>query len=148
MSSGPPIDEFSFHINLRDTDAAGVVFNAAPALWAEIGIENLLRSVGMPLEDVLSRDLHYPVVSVKIDHFQPARLGQRVSICTAVVSVGRRSVEMLSIVSDSRGELVCTVRRVLVAKSRSGQPVEAEPWLRNILCEEGALSERSRKEVV
>jgi acyl-CoA thioesterase FadM len=141
-----PVDAFLMHVNLRDTDAAGVIFNTVPGLWAEIGIENLHRLVGKPLEQILPRDLHYPIVSVKIDHFKPIRLGDRVVVKTGVVKVGRRSVEMLCVMSSEDGVKLCQVRRVAVAASRSSREVEAEPWLREIVCDESALDVRRRKD--
>jgi acyl-CoA thioesterase FadM len=140
------VDSFETHVIMPDTDAAGVLYHTAPSRWAEVGFENLLRRAGMPLEDVLPRDLHYPVVSVKIDHFSPLALGRRVTVKTGVVRIGKRSVEVLAVVTDETGKLACTVRRVAVAKSRSGQEVVAEPVLAQIACSEQDLGLQDPRE--
>jgi len=138
--SGPVFDEYRRCIDLTDTDAAGVVFISSPTRWSQAGFENLLRSLGMPLEEVIPRDLHYPFVSLKIDHMAPLTLGRPVVVRTGIVRVGSRSVEVLTTVTDeTSGATACTIRRVGVAKSRSGAEVEAEQIFRDIVCEEAQL---------
>jgi YbgC/YbaW family acyl-CoA thioester hydrolase len=138
----PPLtDAFSMRVSLSDTDAARVVYMTAPADWANRGWENLLRAAGLPYEEILPRDLHYPVVSVTVQHSAPLILGTAVTVRTGIVRVGRRSVEVLSTVTDDvAGVLASTIRRVAVAKSRTGQAVEAEPLFHQLLCSEASLA--------
>lgn len=126
------VDRFDTHVSLDTTDAAGVIFAGSPIGWSELGFENLWRLAGNPLQEVISRDLHYPTVNVTVDHFRPLRLGDAITVSTWVESVGRRSVRTITEIRNDRGGLATTVRRVNVAVSRRGDVVEAEPWLRAI----------------
>lgn len=133
------VDEFQLRVSLTDTDAAGVIYVSSPARWAQVGFENLMRALGHPLEDLLQRDHHYPVVNLTIDHRSPLTLATPITVRTGVTRVGQRSVEVLSLISDQHGSLCCSVKRVCVAKSRTGKDVTAEAWFKENLCQPSEL---------
>lgn len=142
----PLVDEFQVRVNLGDTDAAGVIFMISPSTWAQVGFENLMRSAGLPLEALLPRDHHYPVVNFSIEHHAPLTLGTLLTIRTGVVQVGRRSVKIVTTVNNAEtGVLSATATRIVVAKSRTGQPVSAEDLFREVQCGEAALGLESQQ---
>lgn len=133
MTAPSCYDQFDTHVSMPETDAAGVVYATTPADWAQLGMENLLRSVGRPLEDLVGRDLHYPVVNLTIDHSARMGLGTPISVKTWVAHVGNRSVKVRTEVTPSGADgPAATCERTLVARSRTGQPVVAEDFWRQL----------------
>ena len=129
---GQIVDRFNLFVGLQDTDAARVIFAGSPFVWAEVGFENLVRDAGHPLEKLLAQDLHYPTVSIKIDHHRPLTLGMPVEVVSWVAAVGRRSVRTVTEVHDASGAAAVTITRTNVAVSRAGLDVQAEQWLREL----------------
>ena len=135
MTGGPIIDEFQTRVILSDTDAAGVIYMSAPTPWAQRGFENLLTAAGLPIDELLARDHHYPVVSFTIEHQAPLKLSTPITVRTGVLAVRNRSIEFATtITNDHTGILSCIATRIAVAKSRSGEKVVAENLFRDIIC--------------
>jgi acyl-CoA thioesterase FadM len=136
----PIVDSFRSRVILSDTDAAGIIYMTAPAAWAQSGFENLLIAAGLPIEILLGRDHHYPVVSFTIEHHAALTLGTPITVRTGVLAVGNRSVNIVTTITNDRtGILSCTATRIAVAKSRSGEKVLAEDMFRDIICSRSAL---------
>lgn len=135
MTRGPIVDEFDSRVILSDTDAAGVIYMSSPTAWSQLGFENLLIAAGLPIDQLLARDHHYPVVSFTIEHRAPLELGTPITVRTGVLAVRNRSVEFATTVTNATtGTLSCIATRIAVAKSRSGQQVFAEDLFREIVC--------------
>ena len=145
MNSGPIVDEFQTRVILSDTDAAGVIYMGSPTAWAQLGFENLLIAAGLPIDVLLARDHHYPVVSFTIEHHAPLKLSTPITVRTGVLAVRSRSIEFATtITNDITGTLACTATRIAVAKSRSGQKVLAEDFFREMVCSRTDLGLQER----
>jgi acyl-CoA thioesterase FadM len=135
MTRGPIVDEFHTRVILSDTDAAGVIYMSSPTAWAQMGFENLLIAAGLPIDELLARDHHYPVVSFTIEHHAALKLSTPITVRTGVLAVRTRSVEFATTITNGHtGILSCTATRIAVAKSRSGERVLAEDMFREIIC--------------
>lgn len=141
----PIVDEFQTRVILSDTDAAGVIYMSSPAAWSQLGFENLLIAAGLPIDVLLARDHHYPVVSFTIEHHAPLKLSTPITVRTGVLAVRARSIEFATtITNDHTGILSCTATRIAVAKSRSGEKVVAEDMFREIICSRADLGLQDR----
>lgn len=123
-------DSFDYHVALHDTDAFGVLFAGAPVGWSQIGIENLFRAAGHPVETLAAADVGYPVMSVQVDHFEPLRLGDAVRIETRIAETRSRSfLAETAVTRVADGTSAVSVRRVQVAIRRDGERASLEDWL-------------------
>lgn len=126
-------DEFETFVSMPETDAAGAVYATRPGDWAQMGMENLLRSVSRPLEGLVGRDLHYPVVNLTINHDARMGLGMHIRVRTWVSYVGNRSVKVRTEITPADAQSpAATCVRTLVARSRTGESVVAEGFWREL----------------
>ena len=124
----------------EDTDAAGMVYHARYLAFAERARSELLRSAGVPHEDLVRNEgLMFVVRRVKMDYLRPARLDEMLTVTTeptelgaalAVLrqdfSVGERAVARLDVQlacvrgSDGRPSRIPSRWRVAFEEVRSG----------------------------
>lgn len=123
-------DRYSTYVSLPDTDAFTVLYWGAPVDWAQSGYENLMRTIGHPIEEALHQDWDIPVANMVIEYYQPLRLGDRIDVETSVVEVGNRSMRMESRVLREDGSIAVRVARVHVAVKRAGGAAQLPDWLR------------------
>lgn len=126
------VDEFSMYVPLNFTDAAGVLFAGSPITWSQMGVENLFRAAGHPLEEVLNSNVDYPIVSLTIEHKTVLGLGDSVRVRTEATRAGNKSITFETSVFNNEGELAVRITQVQVAvqtenRSRS---VPLEDWIR------------------
>jgi acyl-CoA thioester hydrolase len=72
----------------EDTDAAGMVYHARYLAFAERARTELLRSAGVPHEDLVRNEgLIFVVRRIKIDYLRPARLDEVLRVVTTPVDM-------------------------------------------------------------
>jgi acyl-CoA thioester hydrolase len=91
----PPPRPFSLAVRVyyEDTDAAGVVYYANYLKFMERARSEWLSSLGFEVA-ALEREhgVAFAVRRVAIDYLRPARLGDRLDVTFAVVSIGKASL--------------------------------------------------------
>jgi YbgC/YbaW family acyl-CoA thioester hydrolase len=69
-----PLATDSFHVVMGDTDAAGVIYFAAPFHWAERLTNTWMQSAGLPLSRMLNDGFGLPAVRAEASYHHPLRL--------------------------------------------------------------------------
>ncbi|WP_159881592.1 acyl-CoA thioesterase [Paenibacillus puerhi] len=79
---------FSHEIRVRyqETDQMGVVYHANYLTWFEIGRTEMIRSLGVPYEQLEAKGLLLPVVEAEVKFKQPARYDDVVTVHTRLES--------------------------------------------------------------
>lgn len=126
------VDEFATYVSMHHTDAAGVVWVGAPVQWGQVGMENLFRAAGHPIESLKQANTHYPIVRAEVNHHQKLRLGEELIVRTFVSRVGGRSFTIATQIAKPTGEVHVTVELIGVANGRDGSNPQAEQWLRDM----------------
>lgn len=126
------VDEFATHVSMHHTDAAGVVWVGAPVQWGQVGMENLFRAAGHPIESLKLSNTHYPIVRAEVNHHSKLRLGEELIVRTFVSRVGGRSFTVATQISTPTGGVHVTVELTGVANGRDGSKPQAEQWLRDM----------------
>jgi acyl-CoA thioester hydrolase len=104
-----------FRVAMADTDAAGIIYYAAPLRWAERLLMELLRECGLPISGMLREGHGTPVVKVEIDYRHPLRLDEVVDGTLHAHGVGPRSFSLESrFVPAPNSEPAVTVRTTMV----------------------------------
>jgi acyl-CoA thioester hydrolase len=124
------IDRFSTYVGLAQTDAFEMIYWAAVTEWVELGYENILRTIGHPMDEILKGDWDTPVVNVTIDYRRPLRLGQKITVETEVVAVGNRSFRTETRVFAADGDVSVRIGRTMVATHRKGGPASLPDWIK------------------
>lgn len=74
----PPLTQTTFRVVMGDTDAAGVIYFAAPLHWAERMFTEYLAEIGEGTSAMLRDGRGFPLVHMDVDYFTPFRLDDRV----------------------------------------------------------------------
>lgn len=77
------------HIRVRfaETDKFGAAYHGAYFAWFEVGRTDWLRERGMTYVDMMSRDLHLPVISTEAKFLRPVAYDDRIEITTTLGEV-------------------------------------------------------------
>jgi acyl-CoA thioester hydrolase len=114
---------FELRVRYADTDQMGFAYYANYLRWFEIGRAEMLRSLGKTYRQVEVEGLSLPVVEALCRYLKPARYDDRVTIETAVESVGRASVRFAYRVSNAEsGELLARGHTEHCFMDRAGKP--------------------------
>lgn len=81
-------------IQLADTDAAQVLYYAAPFRWAEGIFSRWLAESGNSISKALEAGVGFLIVSASVEHRAPLRLDDLVQCSLRVFAIGRRSVDL------------------------------------------------------
>lgn len=106
----------------NETDAAGHNHFAAAFRWLEEAEHALLRSVGMPVEEIA----RIPRVHIDIDYKDRLYFGQEIAVQVAVAKVGTSSCTYAFEVRTEAG--VVAVSGTLVVVHASSTSEGAAPW--------------------
>lgn len=86
---------FAVTVYWEDTDAAGIVYYANYLKFMERARSELVTAAGIDQTALLDREgIVFPVRRCCIDYLQPARLGDSLTVTTAVKHVGGASIDM------------------------------------------------------
>ncbi|TYK51409.1 acyl-CoA thioesterase [Actinomadura decatromicini] len=143
------VDEYTSRVSMHHTDAAGVVYIGHPVQWAQVGMENLFRAAGRPIEELGRADVHYPMVRQVINHYGALRLGDLVVVRTFVSRVGGRSFTTTTRIAKPDGRVHVTVELTGVAVGRDGTKPPAGQWLRDLRSEaarHGLTADRTKED--
>jgi tol-pal system-associated acyl-CoA thioesterase len=93
----------------EDTDAGGIVYYVNYLKYCERARTEWLRSLGFSQQYLLSKNVQFVVVDVKISYQRPAKLDDELQIHIQNIKLGRASLVFeQKILRDS--ELICTAQ--------------------------------------
>jgi YbgC/YbaW family acyl-CoA thioester hydrolase len=122
---------------MADTDAAGIIYVAAPYRWQEEIFTEWLLRCEHPLSELLASGLACPVVTSSASYLAPLRLDELVRCALAIEEIGRTSfVVRMDATSASTDVLSVQVwtRHVWTRLDDGGLRGEPfPPWLREAL---------------
>tara|TARA_R110002167_G_scaffold275404_3_gene481498 strand:- start:1343 stop:1789 length:447 start_codon:yes stop_codon:yes gene_type:complete len=136
-------NRFAVTIYWEDTDAAGIVYYANYLKFMERARSDLVARAGIDQAGLLARDgIVFPVRRCCIDYLEPARLGDQLTVTTALKRIGGASLDMQQNVLLAERTLVQADIR-LACIGRDGRPrripAEVSAALRSAqMCMEGS----------
>lgn len=109
----------SFRVYYEDTDALGVVYHANYLRFAERARTEMMRCLGLEHRDLSARlGLAFTVRRCMVDYLAPARLDERLEVCTTVTRLGGASLDLEQrIVKDDRLLVRIDVRLALISSA-------------------------------
>ena len=119
-------------------DFARHVSNIVYIEWMEIGRLQLLKAMGMPIDQIAAEGFHPVLVETQISYKQPFHLGEAVHGHLWVSELAKASIWLEFTFSDERGQLRAAGRqRGLFVDSATGRP-------KRLTAEQAAILERFR----
>ena len=125
---------FELRVRYGDTDQMGFAYYANYLRWFEIGRAEMMRSLGMSYREVEEAGVSLPVLEANCRYRKPARYDDAIAIETAVLRLGRASVEFTyRVVREADAEVLATGHTEHCFLGRDGRPVRAPQSLLTLL---------------
>jgi 1,4-dihydroxy-2-naphthoyl-CoA hydrolase len=127
--------EHRLRVRFHDTDPAGIVFFANIFVYCHDAFEEMLRAVGMPLDELIrAKEQILPLGHAEADFRKPFRHGVLVTVRVVVGKLSERSVRIDYELRDDAGELLATCSTVHIAVDpATGRSTGLSPRLRAAL---------------
>jgi acyl-CoA thioester hydrolase len=122
--------EFDLEIYTFDIDFAGHVSNITYLRWLEIGRLRLLADAGLPIEELMRRDLAPVLTSTEITYRVALKLGDPVRLVLALTELRAASATLnFEVRSGSRLAATASQRGLFISVA-SGKPRRITPDMR------------------
>ncbi|MHB1204123.1 MAG: YbgC/FadM family acyl-CoA thioesterase [Rhodospirillaceae bacterium] len=106
----------------EDTDAAGIVYHASYLCYAERGRSEMMRALDIDLARLWTEEgFVFVLHSAEIKYRKPARLGDLLTVETALTELGAASLKVRQLVFGDAGEVV-VFEGLLACTGRDGKP--------------------------
>ena len=106
----------------EDTDAAGIVYHASYLRYTERGRSEMMRALDIDLARMWTEDgFVFVLHSAEIKYRKPARLGDLLTVETALTELGAASLKVRQLVLGDAGEVV-VFDGLLACTGRDGKP--------------------------
>ena len=113
------------HIRVRfaETDKFGAAYHGAYFAWFEVGRTEWLRERGVTYVDLMSRDVHLPVISTEAKFLRAVAYDDRIEITTTLAQVtGVRLLFDYELRREGEGETLTRARTEHASVDASGRP--------------------------
>ena len=95
-SGGAAKHEARFRVRYAETDQMGVVYYANYLVWMEIGRVELVRSLGLPYNEMeQNAGLYLAVTEASCRYLSPARYDQEIVVHTEIAKATPRGIEFV-----------------------------------------------------
>ncbi|WP_416981196.1 acyl-CoA thioesterase [Streptomyces sp. T028] len=126
--SQPPLLRRRFRVAMGDTDAAQVVYFAAPARWAESMVSEWLAIAGFATSRLLAAGFGTPAVHAEFTYRSCLRLDEEVDACLRLERLSERSFTLRSdFALVGASEPAIQIRLTQVYARTSGPALEVLP---------------------
>lgn len=99
--------ELKLEIRYYETDLMGIVHHSNYVRFFECGRINLMKELGMPIEELESRGVMMPVSSVEIHYKLPSKMGETLRVVTTIKKWPLARLFNEQKIYNEKNELVC-----------------------------------------
>ena len=117
------IHKMDLRIYYQDTDAGGIVYHSNYLDYAERARSEFLRDVGLPVNDLLERDIAFVIKKAEINYKSPARLEDLLTVHTSIGEIRGASMLMKQTIKRGDMELVDIVLQAVFVNPKTMAPI-------------------------
>ena len=117
------IHKMDFRIYYQDTDAGGIVYHSNYLNYAERARSEFLREIGLPVVDLLDRDVAFVIKKAELTYKAPAKLEDLLSVHTQIGEIKGASMIMNQTIKRGELELVDIVLQVVFVNPKTMTPI-------------------------
>lgn len=117
------IYEMNVRIYYQDTDAGGIVYHSNYLNYAERARSEFLRDIGVPVTDLLTRDVAFVIKQATLDFKAPARLDDLLTVRTHIGEIKNASMIMNQSIYRGDTELVRVTLQVVFVNPKTMAPI-------------------------
>lgn len=117
------IHKMDVRIYYQDTDAGGIVYHSNYLNYAERARSEFLRAIGLPLNDLLDREVAFVIKQATLDFKSPARLDDLLTVHTHIGEIKNASMIMEQGIYRENTELVHITLQVVFVNPQNMAPI-------------------------
>ena len=117
------IHKIDLRIYYQDTDAGGIVYHSNYLDYAERARSEFLRDVGLPVNDLLERDVAFVIKKAELTYKSPARLDDLLTVHTSIGDIKGASMIMNQTIKRGETDLVEIVLQVVFVSPKTMAPI-------------------------
>ena len=117
------IHKMDLRIYYQDTDAGGIVYHSNYLDYAERARSEFLRDVGLPVNDLLERDVAFVIKKAELTYKSPARLDDLLTVHTSIGEIKGASMIMNQTIKRGETDLVEIVLQVVFVSPKTMAPI-------------------------
>ena len=117
------IHKMDLRIYYQDTDAGGIVYHSNYLDYAERARSEFLRDVGLPVNDLLERDVAFVIKKAELTYKSPARLDDLLTVHTSIGDIKGASMIMNQTIKRGETDLVEIVLQVVFVSPKTMTPI-------------------------
>lgn len=117
------IHKMDLRIYYQDTDAGGIVYHSNYLDYAERARSEFLRDVGLPVNDLLERDVAFVIKKAELTYKSPARLDDLLTVHTSIGDIKGASMIMNQTIKRGDTDLVEIVLQVVFVSPKTMAPI-------------------------
>lgn len=117
------IHKMDLRIYYQDTDAGGIVYHSNYLDYAERARSEFLRDVGLPVNDLLERDVAFVIKKAELTYKSPARLDDLLTVHTSIGDIKGASMIMNQTIKRGDTDLVEIVLQVVFVSPKTMTPI-------------------------
>lgn len=117
------IHTMDFRIYYQDTDAGGIVYHSNYLNYAERARSEFLRAVGLPVGELLKRDVAFVIKKAELTYKAPARLEELLTVHTKIGDIGGASMVMYQTIKRGETALVDIILQVVFVNPKTMAPI-------------------------
>ncbi|MBQ9738893.1 MAG: tol-pal system-associated acyl-CoA thioesterase [Alphaproteobacteria bacterium] len=117
------IHKMDLRIYYQDTDAGGIVYHSNYLDYAERARSEFLRDVGLPVNDLLERDVAFVIKKAELTYKSPARLDDLLTVHTSIGDIKGASMIMNQTIKRGETDLVEIVLQVVFVSPKTMAPI-------------------------
>ena len=99
--------ELNLDVRYYETDQMGIVHHSNYVRYFECGRTDMLKKLGLPIEQIEQTGVMLPVVAVECRYKVPARLGDTLRIVSIIDKVPMAKLVIRNEIYNPAGQLVC-----------------------------------------
>ena len=116
---------YSFQLRMcfQDVDGEGIVYHSNYLDYAERARSEFLRDVGLPVNDLLERDVAFVIKKAEINYKSPARLEDLLTVHTSIGEIRGASMVMNQTIKRGDMDLVDIVLQAVFVNPKTMSPI-------------------------
>ena len=99
--------EFKLDVRYYECDQMGIVHHSNYVRFFECGRNQMMKELGIPIEEMEKENVMFPVVNVDIHFKAPSRMGDTLKVVTTLTKLPMAKLFFDQKIYNQRDELVC-----------------------------------------
>ncbi|MEH7114939.1 acyl-CoA thioesterase [Neobacillus niacini] len=98
--------EYPIIVGVKDIDDLDHLNNSRSIVYLQHARTNWYENLGLPVEEMMNRNVGTVVVKLEVNYFKEARLNERLTVHTSPLRIGNKSFVLKQVISNEEGKII------------------------------------------